>query len=175
MSKPDVPDFSNHVLGETADTVGVGRSGEVRAAATSMVRQARRTLDLVSRNLDAAVYDDAEFLEATKQLVLRSGRTQMRILVQDATPAVTRGHRLLELTRRLSSYMDIRVPGRQHANYNSAFLIVDRMGTIFRPLADRYDGVVCFRNPREAGELSELFEEMWALADTDPNLRALKV
>ncbi len=175
MSDHQAPDFSSHILGETADAVAVGRSAEVRAAATAMVGQARRTLDLVSRDLDAAVYDDAGFLEATKQLAVRSGRTQVRILVQDVAPAVTRGHRLLALTQRLSSFMDIRVPSRQHANYNSAFLVVDRMGTIFRPLADRYDGLVCFRNPREAGELTEVFEKMWALANTDPNLRALKV
>ncbi len=175
MSNHDAPDFSNHILGETTDAVVVGRSGEVRTAAASMVRQAQRTLDLVSRDLDALVYDDAGFVEATKQLVLRSGRTRVRILVRNVTPAVTRGHRLLGLARRLSSFMDIRVPARQHANYNSAFLVVDRMGTIFRPLADRYDGVVCFRNPREAADLTELFERMWTLAGLDPNLRALKV
>jgi hypothetical protein len=175
MRARTAPDFENSVLGETRDVVEVGTSAEVRTAATFMIRQARRTVDIVSRDLDAPVYDDADFLEAAKQLALRSGRTHVRVLVHDARPMVAHSHRMLALARRLSSSVDIRVQGHQHANYNCAFLIADRLGTIFRPLSDRYDGHVCFHNPREADELTELFEEMWALADDDPNLRELKV
>lgn len=175
MTGDGTRDFSGFVLGETADLVEVGRGAQVRAAAASMARQARRTLDIVTRDLDAPVYDDVDFLEAAKRLALRSGRTRVRILLQHVASPVARDHRLLALARRLSSSMQMRVPRPPYANYNSAFLVADGVGTIFRALADRYEAQVCFRNPREAAELTRLFDEMWSLAKVDLNLHTLKI
>jgi len=168
-------DFEHLVLKQYADPIEVDTSDACRLAAISMARQARRSLEIVSRDLDPAIYDDADFVEAVSQLCLGSPRVRVRILVRDAPVIVKHGHRLLPLAHRLSTFIDIRVPGREHADYNSGFLIADAAGVIYRTLADRYEATVSFNDPRTAQDLGKLFEEMWQAASPDPNLRRMSL
>ncbi len=171
MSAQGMSGFANLVLGESVDPVAVDGSAENRAAVLAMVAQAQRSLEIVTRDLDAPVYDDAEVVEAIKGLVLGSRQSRVRILINDTTRIVQQGHRLLELVRRLSSFMEMRVPAREHQAYNSAFLVADRTGTVYRSHADRYDGSVCFNDLRGADELIRQFEEMWEVAEVPAALR----
>lgn len=175
MAGESTPDFATLELGGSDGTWETGTSAEVGAAALSMVRQAHRGMDLFSRDLEPAVYDDAGFVEAVRQLALYSPRTRIRVLVQNVGPVVARGHRLIELARQLSSSIEIRIPGREHADYGSAFLVVDGRGVIYRTLGERYDGIVSFNDARRAAELGRLVDEMWELARPDPNLRRLHI
>lgn len=166
-------DFEHLVLKEYADAIEVDTSEACRLAAISMARQATRSLEVVSRDLDPAIYDDADFVEAVSRLCVSSPRVRVRMLVRDPASVVKHGHRLLPLAQRLSTFIDIRVPGREHAEYNPAFLLVDGAGVIYRTLADRYEATVSFNDPRTAQELGKLFEEMWQVASPDSNLRRM--
>ena len=168
-------DFAKSVLKETSEPVEVSTSEEVCFATLSLARQSTRTLDIVSRDLDWRVYDTPEFIEAVKQMVLNSRHARVRILIQDAGPMVSRGHRMLELSRRLSTFIDIRVPGREHAHYNYACLVADGGGTVYQSLADRYDATVNFHDPAGASDLIREFDEKWETAQPDPNLRRLGI
>jgi hypothetical protein len=65
----------------------------------------------------------------------------------------------------------MRIPAREFDEYNSAFLIVDGAGVIYRTLSDTFEGTVSFNDPRKAQELDRQFEAMWQSATPDPNLR----
>ena len=168
-SKPE--DFANLTLKEHSETVEIDTSDECRLASLSMARQAARSIDIVSRHLDPLVYDNREFEEALSDLVVGSNRAKVRILVLQPDALVKQGHRLLTLTQRLSSYMDMRVPAREHKDYNAAFMVVDEIGSIYRSHADRYEGLVRFNDRAAAMELERQFEEMWTGAVADANLR----
>lgn len=164
-------DFEHLGLKKYDERVEIDTSEACRLAVLSMARQAVRSLEIVSRRLDPAVYDDADFVDAVAQLCLGSPRVRVRVLVREPAPIVKRGHRLLALAQRLSTFIDIRVPSREHADYNSAFFLADGAGVVYRTLADRYEAKVSFNDPRGAQELGKLFEEMWQTASPDPNLR----
>ncbi len=168
-------DIGQHVLGETAGTLGVATSDEVCRVATALVSQARFSVDMVSRDLDPAVYDDADFLQALKTFVLERRRVEVRILVRDPMPAVRGGHRLIPLARQLSTFFDIRVPARQHRDFNQAFLVADGSGYVHRELAERYDGTADFNDRLQARGLQRLFEEMWEPATPSPDLRRIHI
>ena len=168
-SKPE--DFAKLTLKEFAETVEIDTSEECRLASLSMARQARRTIEIVSRELDPPVYDNQEFEDALSDLVVGSNRAQVRILVMQPEVVVKHGHRLLQLTQRLTSFMEMRVPAPQYKDYNSAFMIVDDIGAIYRTHADRYEGTVKFNDRVAAMDLKRQFEEMWASAVPDVNLR----
>ena len=168
-------DFQNPLLRVDDQRIEVATSDDNRLAVVSLVQQSRRTLDIVSRDLDAKIYDRQDFLDVMRQVVVAQRRMKVRILVQDSQPLIARGHRLVTLARRLSSFFELRVPDEEHQNYNSTFLVADRIGTLFCPLADRHEGTVCFNNPGEARELTEAFENMWEGAEPDPNLRGLRI
>ncbi len=167
--------FESLELGEDKHPVYVDTSAQVKEASVALVEQSRRTVEIVSRHLDPAVYDNAEFVLALRRFLLDSSRARVHIIVMDSKPIVTSGHRLIDLAQKLSSYMEIRKPDRKHANYNCAFLLADRTGSVVRQLADRFEGVVNFGDRRSASELGETFDEMWAHAEPDPNLRRLRI
>ena len=164
-------DFEHFVLKEDSQAVAIDTSEACRLAALSMVRQAARSIDIVSRQLEPRMYDNRDFCEAVSQLVVGSRRARVRALVRDSDPAVKRGHRLVALSQRLSSFIEIRVPAREFDDYNAAFLIVDGAGVVYRTLSDGFEGSVNFNSPRMAQELSRQFEAMWQTALSDVNLR----
>lgn len=164
-------DFARFVLKRDGGNVTVGSSEECRLAALSMARQAARSIEIVSRQLDPQIYDNQEFCDAVSDLLVGSRRARLRVLVRKTDPILKGGHRLLNLAHRLSSFIEIRVPAREYDDYNAAFLVVDGAGVIYRSLSDRYEGTVNFDDARTAGDLGRQFEEMWQTASRDSSLR----
>jgi len=151
-------------------------SGEALAKiALEMVLNCRRTLDISSRHLDPEIYDNDPFVAAVKRIALGSRLARIRLLITDVRPVVGRGHRLLDLSSRLSSFISIRKPGRDYQHFNEALLLADNTAYIHRRFADRYDGIANHNDMQHAGELAGRFEELWERAETDPNFRRLHI
>ena len=164
-------DFERFILKKDSQPVAVDTSEECRLAALSMVRQAARGIDIVSRQLDPQMYDNREFFEAVNMFVVGSRHARVRALLRHTDAVIKHGHRLVTLSQRLSSFVELRVPATEFDEYNAAFLIVDGVGVIHRTLSDRFEGTVNFNDPRMARELTRQFEEMWPTALPDPSLR----
>ena len=164
-------DFEHFVLKKDSQAVAIDTSEACRLAALSMARQAARRIDIVSRQLDPRMYDNRDFCDALRKLVTSSRRARVRVLVRHSDPVVKRGHRLVTLSQRLSSFIEMRVPADDFHDYNAAFLIVDGAGVIYRTLSDGFKGTVNFNNPLMARDLSLQFEAMWQTALPDANLR----
>ena len=73
----------------------------------------------------------------------------------------------------MSSFVEVRTPAPEYHAVNAAYLVVDRVGLIYRSLADRYEATVCFADRHTAGDLLRQFEEMWETSRVDPALRRL--
>ncbi len=167
--------FHGYILGEDSETFDISTLEELRDASLAMAQQCHRSLEIISRQLDPRVYDNEAFSNALRQLALQSQYARIRILVLEPAALVSRGHRLLELAGRMSSFFEIRVPGVEHQGCNEACLIADAVGAIHMPIADRYEGRLDFNNHQLAGELRRRFEEIWDKAQPDPNLRKMKL
>lgn len=160
-----------HVLGETAGPVRLESPGEMRSTSALMAGQAIRELRIFSRDLDAALYDQYEFLESVRRLALANPRAPVHILVVDAAPAVRRGHRLLELARQLSSRIAIRrIPAEFH-HHTEAYLLADDQGYVLRSHADLTEGSADFAAPSRVRRLLEQFEHIWDRSAEPPELR----
>ena len=168
-------DLEGLVLGKTKEPVELQSSADNRDAALAMIRQTQRSLTIFSRDLDTKIFDDAELVDAVKVLVLKSRHSRVRIITQDISQILSRGHRLIDLYRRLTTYMEIRLPAKEHDSYNSAFLVSDRTGVIFRAHADLYDGTMNFNDQKTAEDLYKIFDEMWEAGCDHPDLRTLSV
>jgi hypothetical protein len=137
------------------------------------VQQARFNVEIVSRLLDPPVYDTAEFADAITNLILGRRAIKIRILIFDPLAVVQRGHRLVDVAGKLSSFIEMRKPGLEHANFNGSLLMADATGYILRESSERYEGTVNFCDRTVSKNLLEAFEEMWARAEADPNLRRM--
>ncbi|MDO9372045.1 MAG: acyltransferase [Gammaproteobacteria bacterium] len=162
-------------LGRDAEPVLVATSTDNRIAAVALVKQGRRYLYIFSRDLDASVYDTTTFVSAVRELATYSRYSQIRILVQNSEHIAKHGHRLVQLAHRLSSFIQVRKPGRDHQALSEAFLVVDKLGLLHRKMSDRYDGVVNFNAPLEATALVRFFDEVWDRSEPDPELRRLYI
>jgi hypothetical protein len=163
--------FNKARLGETEDEVEVNSSEEHVYATHAMAKQANRSIDIISRKLDPVIYDTPEFIEATKQLILKSSRAKVRILVFEPDQIVKRGHRLVNLSMDLSSYITIHVPNKEHDSFNESLFIADATGYIYRKESERFEGKVNFNDKRASRFLIHEFNEMWEKSRSDPYLR----
>ncbi len=157
------------------EEITIDTSEALRQIALYMAQNCQRTLDITSRHLDPTIYDQVPFVEAVKQIALNNRLARIRFLVTDIAPLASHGHRLIELSSRLSSFISIRKPGRDHKNFNEAMLLADNKAYIHRRLADRFEGVASYDDPRRTADLTGRFEEIWERAEIDANFRRLHI
>jgi hypothetical protein len=167
--------FDDQTLGQSEQVLLLDTSDAVRAASLAMVQQGARSVDIFTRDLDARLFDNAAFADAVSHLATSSMYAKIRILLHDDEHVVKHGHRLVDLVRRLSSYIGVRIISPDLKTHNHAFMVVDQCGYVFRELSDRYDAEVCFNGTGRARDLSELFDEVWEHSPPASNLRQLHI
>jgi hypothetical protein len=153
--------------------VSISSAQELRSLALDMVRRSRSTLDIVSRNLEPAIFDTRDFVAAVKSLVINNPKSQVRIIV--LRPELLQGvqHRLIDLTQRLNSFMAIRRPSLEDWEFNESMIIGDRRHLIHCRLSDRFDGIACYDASGRAAHLLQTFNQLWEYGEPDPNFRQL--
>lgn len=166
---------SAQILGASAGVLTLDTRDAVAAVSLQLVRQARRTLAIVSRHLDPLLYDNDEFYTAVKDLARSHRLACVRIFIIDPRPLVSGGHRLLGLAERLSSTVSIRTPAPEHKQFNEAFLLADNVGYVHRQFSDRYEAEADFAGPRRAHALADRLTELWERGLPDPNFRRLQL
>ena len=166
-------EYSNHQLAGESRPLILENSSDNYGVALSMLQQTRRDVVIFSRHLDGRLYDTSEFIQALSHLAVQHPRCKIRLLLKDVEPLVKYGHRIIELSRRLSSMIGIRTIHEDYREYNEAYMVFDERGIIKRRYADRYEGIANFNDPKQARELLSFFNAVWNVSEPDPNLRRL--
>lgn len=162
-------------LGKTHGRIALHYKEEHRLACQRMAEQAVRRLDILTYDLDPALYDQPPFLEAVKQLALNHRLSLIRILLQDSARVQHHGHRLTELARRLPSKIEIRRPHPDAIDHAENFLIADETGFVHRSLYSQYDGEADFNDRLASRELSRFFIQLWNRSEQETSLRRLSL
>ncbi|WP_428606205.1 acyltransferase [Sedimenticola sp.] len=165
--------IESQILGESRERIILQGRAQFMQACESMAEQAQHQLDLFTYDLDKPLYDQNGFLDALKHLAIASRGICVRVLLQDSERARREGHRLVDLSRRLTSKIEIRRPHPDYIDHPENFIIADRMGYIRRRVAERYEGEAYFYHPIEAKLLTEFFNEVWERSEQDSTLRRL--
>ena len=110
-----------------------------------------------------------------RKLAIRNRHVEIRILVFEPELVVRRGHKLLDLAGKVSSFIQMRKPSKDYDKFNEAVLIADEVGYLFRENAERYKAKLNFNSRRESKYLLEVFDSMWETAKPDPNLRRMLI
>jgi hypothetical protein len=162
-------DIEDYRLGETDRVVQLEKRNENVLVSNHMAKQCHRSL--IIRELDPLVFDTEEFADAVKYLALRHRHAQIQIIVFDPVTIVKRGHRLLDISGRLSSFIEIRKAHSSFYEYNECLMIADETGYIHRLNGERYEGTANFKDRRKSADFLNQFEDMWRQASPDPNFR----
>ena len=169
------PDFERLREEDSSETIEIDSSAAHLQASIVLARNAARRIRILSRHLDPPVYDDPLFVDAVKGFVLNNRRASVRVLIQDPAPLRGIHHRFVSFSQRVTSFIELRVPGREHSRYLSAFMVVDDRGVIFRNFAIRYEGIVNFNDMHQANALIRIFDDMWEMSKSDMGLRRLGI
>ncbi|SDI22340.1 hypothetical protein SAMN05216588_11357 [Pseudomonas flavescens] len=160
------------VLGGEQALQRFNRPDQARGHALALMQQARRTLCLYSPDLEPWLYHHSSIAQACTQFLLSHRNSRLRILLRDSSRAVRDGHRLITLSRKLSSHLQIR---RCHPDYpapEGAFLLADEQGLLVRPEPDQFAGYAKYQDPAGVRQLQRLFDQTWDTSITDPDLRS---
>lgn len=139
------------------------------------LEQPRRKLAILSQHLDHALFDRPEVVEAVSAFARSSPAVDVRILISDSSLIVSRGHRLVELGRRLDSRIDIRRTAEDHAPGEASFVVCDDQDFFLMPDFREYQALADAGDPVRARRLLEEFDHLWARSAPDPELRILKL
>lgn len=169
----NINDLPKQVLGETRGYIDLKGLDDNKQAAIHMAKQGQRSLKLFTPNLDARIFDNDAFIEAVKNIALHNPRSKVSILIIDPSEVVSRGHRIVELARRISSYVFIHRAAAEDQDHVDTFMIVDDVGIIRRAHNDRFEGLAEFNNPGEARLLLKRFNDAWERSQPEPELRRL--
>lgn len=144
------------------------------AALLGVVGNARRELDVYSRELDPGLLDAPEILAALRRFAIGGGET--RVLLQDPTAPQRAVAPLLGLAQRLPSAFAFRAIGEPADRaYPSAYAVNDRGGYYFRPLGHRFDGESRLDGPARSRQLQAAFDPVWQRARPCTEYRALGI
>lgn len=141
--------------------------------AVDLCTSARRYLRILSPNLDHEVFDTEALRDAISGLARRSRYTDIRILVTDTRAIVRRGHRLVELARRIPSLVHIQVIS-EHPDLNDDVMVIrDRDGLLFKPGDSEHQGIYEPDSKAITEAYVEKFDELWERSAPDVELRRL--
>ena len=169
----ELPTF--YKLGETVEEVHIDRAEENKNAAISLVKQARHSIDIFTQDMDAEIYNNREFEQSVFSLAKKHPNTKIRILTQDSRKAVQNGHRLIKLAQSVTSSVFINNPSRDYKDERCAFLVVDKLGLLYRVTANNrnYKASINFMSPQRAGRLTDFFNEVWEHSTPDIQTRRI--
>jgi hypothetical protein len=145
-----------------------------RTATLKILAHCKRDLAIYTRDLDPAILDQADALEALRQIALRS-KASIRVLVQDTARAVQVDHRLIELVRRLPSVLQLRKPQDDDLQFSGAFIVTDQHSYLERQNAESFECEGDLHQIGRHGQLLRYFNEVWDRAAPASELRRLSI
>jgi len=120
---------------------------EMRQAAIEVVSEASRKVSIFTHDLESGIYDDPEFLEIIKKLILSKTYARIRVLIADPSRAIKNGNNFVHLGRRLNTYIEFRHVRDDLRTHAEAFCIADETALVYRLQANRWDGIADTHEP----------------------------
>ena len=146
---------------------------EMRLAVIDIATVATRRVSIFTHDLDPGIYDDPEFLEIIKCLVLRQSYARIRVLIADPPRALKAGNNFVHLGRRLNTYIEFRHVREDLRTHPESFCIADDIALAYRLDADRWEGIVDTHEPAVASVYGKMFDEIWMASEVEYEFRQL--
>jgi len=148
---------------------------EMRLAVIDVARNANRKLSIFTHDLEPGIYDDPDFLEIVKHLVLSQTYARIRVLIADPTRAIKTGNSFVHLGRRLNTYIEFRHVREDLRTHTESFCIADETALVYRLQASRSEGIADTYEPSVAKMYGKMFDEIWLASEVEIEFRQLGI
>jgi len=153
----------------------ISTKDEMRQAAIEVVREASRKVSIFTHDLEPGIYDNPDFLEIIKRLVLSQTYARIRVLIADPSRAIKNGNNFVHLGRRLNTYIEFRHVREDLRTHSEAFCIADETSLVYRLQATRWEGIADTHEPAVAKLYSKMFDEIWLASEVETEFRQLGI
>lgn len=153
----------------------ISRQDEMRDAVIDIAREASRRISIFTHDLDPGIYDDPDFLEVIKRLVLSQTYARIRVLIADPSRAVKNGNNFVHLGRRLNTYIEFRHVREDLRTHSESFCIADETALVYRLQAARWEGIADTYEPSVAKLYGKLFDDIWQASEVEVEFRQLGI
>lgn len=137
--------------------------------------EAIRNVRIHSQFLDHTFFDNLRIVEDLSRFVRRGPPVKLKILLHSSQHVVSRGHRLLELARRLDSKIEIRCVSPEYAHDEHTCVLWDVRGYWLLPDYREYEALANLYDPVRTHNLWERFSYLWSHSSADQELRLLRL
>lgn len=148
---------------------------EMRKAVIDVAKEATRRISIFTHDLEPGIYDDPDFLEVIKKLVLRQTYSRIRVLIADPSRAIKNGNNFVHLGRRLNTYIEFRHVREDLRTHNETFCIADETALVYRLQHEKWDGIADTYEPSVAKLYGQMFDEIWQASEVEIEFRQLGI
>ncbi len=148
---------------------------EMRQAAIEIAREATRKVSIFTHDLEPGIYDNPDFLEVIKRLVLSQAYSRIRVLIADPSRAIKNGNNFVHLGRRLNTYIEFRHVREDLRTHSESFCIADETALVYRLQANAWEGIVDTYEPAVAKLYGKMFDEIWLASEVEMEFRQLGI
>lgn len=150
-------------------------SAELISLIATLVKQGSRSVYLLCWDLNPELLDNETIRDAFSYFLRKNPHANAKILIHDSAKITRYGHRLLALSRRLPSHIEIRKINQDFSEVEEFSLTVDATGSVLKPNLEQLEFTCQFNSKAKCLEKNNLFENIWRHSEADPNLRALSL
>lgn len=134
---------------------------EIRTATETVAASGQRLISIMTPDLEPEIFDQPAMLEVIKRFVLGHSFAKVRVLMRDQARLSNGANRFIAMAHRLTSYLEIRIRAPEYRNVTAAYCIADDRALVYRPRADRAEGLAGFNNPKVARQYLQEFDTVW--------------
>ena len=165
------------ILGETDIRVELSHLVMLQNAAIALLAQSKREILIVTPDLEHARFDNDAFINALSAFSRSSRYTVTRLLIANPSMAVTEGHRLVKLARKLSSLIDIRQLHDDDIDVSQAqaWIVADDIGLLRCTNRDPWQGSLLPKGTPYAQQARSRFMEWWERGTEIQDFRELDI
>ena len=148
---------------------------ELLQAVIEIVRHADRRISIFTHDLDPGIYDDPDFLDAVKHLVLSRTYSRIRVLIADPYRAVKNGNNFVHLGRRLNTYIEFRHVREDLRTRTGSYCIADETALVYRLQHAKWEGIADTYEPAVARLYGKMFDEIWQASEVEIEFRQMGI
>jgi hypothetical protein len=141
----------------------ISSKDEMRQAVIDVIGEASRRISIFTHDLEPGIYDDPDFLEVVKHLVLSQTYSRIRVLIADPSRAIKNGNTFVHLGRE-----DLRT-------HTESFCIADETALVYRLQHEKWEGIADTYEPAVAQVYGQMFDEIWQASEVEIEFRQLGI
>ena len=141
----------------------------------SALFHAARNVKIYSQFLDHVIFDEQRIVEDLSRFIRRAPPISIQILLHSSQLVVSRGHRLIELARRMDSKIEVRCVTSEMAQDEHTCVLWDDQGYWLLPEYRDYNAMANLYDPVRTRKLSDRYAYLWSRSSTDQELRLLRL